>query len=123
LLLGISFRPISVNIQHPYVYIYAGGAFSPFTCRGRHAMRAPAQAACRQPVQLNAPLISIADSKESLCNNNNNNQFDGPLSRSTRVNQYQKKHLLTHTLPLWQFTTCIIIYQYVNMFTTHGPIS
>jgi len=37
----------------------AGGAFSAFACHGRHAMRAPAQAVCRQPAQLNAPLVSV----------------------------------------------------------------
>ena len=37
--------------------MYAGGAFSAFACHGRHAMRAPAQAACRQPAQLNTPLV------------------------------------------------------------------
>ena len=41
-----------------HIYMYAGGAFSAFACHGRHAMRAPAQAACRQPAQLNAPLMS-----------------------------------------------------------------
>jgi len=40
-----------------HIYTYEGGAFSAFACQGRHAMRAPAQAACRQPAQLNAPLV------------------------------------------------------------------
>jgi len=30
--------------------------FSAFAFHGRHAMRAPEQAACRQPAQLNEPL-------------------------------------------------------------------
>ena len=45
--------------------MYAGGAFSAFACHGRHAMRAPAQAACRQPAQLNVPLV--ADRSEDGC--------------------------------------------------------
>jgi len=38
--------------------MYARGAFCAFACHGRHAMWAPAQAACRQPAQLNVPLDS-----------------------------------------------------------------
>jgi len=37
--------------------MYEGGAFGAFACHGRHAMRVVAQAACRQPAQLNAPLV------------------------------------------------------------------
>jgi len=37
--------------------MYEGGAFGAFACHGRHVMRAVAQAACRQPAQLNAPLV------------------------------------------------------------------
>jgi len=32
-----------------------------------------------------------------LCSNNNNNTFNGLLSRSTRVSRYQKKHAQSHT--------------------------
>jgi len=31
----------------------------------------------------------------------NNNPFNGFLSMMTRVNPYQKKHSLTHTLSFW----------------------
>jgi len=39
--------------------MYSGGAFSAFACHGRLAMRALAQAACRQPAQLNTDLVEL----------------------------------------------------------------
>jgi len=61
----------------------------------------------RSPISATAELVIVM---VSACANsvlahfhaaaNNNNRFNSPLSSSTQVSLYQKKHSLTHTLSL-----------------------
>jgi len=62
-----------------------------------------------EPLNQIAPIQSNAERCQT--ENNNNNPFNGLLSRTTRVSQYQKKHPLTRTLFLW------LLY---NIFMLHG---